>query len=156
TWIDGSRFWYRKSVKGGNQFVLVDAATGEKKAPFDHARLATALTGAASAQTPFTALTLPFTEFTFAGADVIEADANGSRWRCTFANYSCTRIGNATNDATVGLGGRGGGGRGGAAPAPSGLPARSAACLSPEAANGRGAAGGRGGRGGGGGGFGGG
>src|SRR6476646_8835810 len=48
TWIAGSaRFWYRKSVPGGNQFVLVDPATSSKTAAFDHGRLAAALSSAA-------------------------------------------------------------------------------------------------------------
>src|SRR5262245_30507188 len=33
TWIQGSqKFWYRKSVKGGNSFVLVDPAVPSKAA----------------------------------------------------------------------------------------------------------------------------
>ena len=64
-WITGSqKFWYRKSVKGGNQFVLVDPAGPSKGPAFDHARLATSL-GTAASQT-YTATTLPFTTFTFA------------------------------------------------------------------------------------------
>ena len=44
TWIARTnRFVYRRSVSGGHEFVLVDAASGEKRAPFDHARLASAL-----------------------------------------------------------------------------------------------------------------
>ena len=36
TWIGKtSRFWYRKSVKGGNEFVVVDAETLTKKPAFD-------------------------------------------------------------------------------------------------------------------------
>ena len=150
TWIGGDRFWYRKSVKGGNQFVLVAAATGQKSAPFDHARLATALTSAASPRTPFTATTLPFTEFTFAGDGAIEADANGSHFRCTLSDYSCSRVGAAAPGGFGGVGG-GGGGRGNAAAvAASGLPARSASCVAAQASGG-GGGGGRGGHGGGGG-----
>src|SRR5215510_11449481 len=114
TWIGGDRFWYRKSVKGGNQFVLVDGETGQKSAPFDHARLATALTSAASPRTPFTATTLPFSEFTFAGDGAIESDANGSRFRCTLSDYSCSRVGAAAAGGFGGFGGGGGGGRGNA------------------------------------------
>src|ERR1700748_1995785 len=44
--IGSTRFWYRKSVKGGNEFVVVDAASGTKTAAFDHTRLATALSAA--------------------------------------------------------------------------------------------------------------
>ena len=42
-----SKLWYRKSVKGGNEFVLVDAAAKTKAPAFDHARLAAALSAAA-------------------------------------------------------------------------------------------------------------
>ncbi|MCX6576942.1 MAG: DPP IV N-terminal domain-containing protein [Candidatus Aminicenantes bacterium] len=48
SWIGTtSRFWYRKSVKGGNEFVLVDAETLTKKSAFDHAKLAASLSAAA-------------------------------------------------------------------------------------------------------------
>ena len=57
TWLGPTRFWYRKSVKGGNQFVLVDAPSGEKRAPFDHARLATAISSVATPRAPYTATT---------------------------------------------------------------------------------------------------
>lgn len=44
TWIGTtSRFWYRKSVKGGQEFVVVDAGTLEKKPAFDHEKLAASL-----------------------------------------------------------------------------------------------------------------
>src|SRR5262245_45704252 len=136
-WIGGDRFWYRKSVKGGNQFVLVDGATGQKSAPFDHARLATALTSAASPRTPFTAMTLPFSEFTF-GDGAIEADANGSHFRCTLSDYSCSRVGAAAAPAGGFGGGGGGGGRGNAGAAASGLPPRSMACVAAAAPGGGG------------------
>src|SRR5262245_49434528 len=53
-----SRFWYRKSVKGGNEFVVVDAETLAKKPAFDHQRLADSLSTAIGQK--FTAVTLPF------------------------------------------------------------------------------------------------
>jgi hypothetical protein len=40
-WIsESNRFWYRKSVEGGDRFVLVDPTVPEKRPAFDHARLA--------------------------------------------------------------------------------------------------------------------
>jgi hypothetical protein len=43
TFIQGTtKLWYRRSVKGGNEFVLVDAAAKTKAPAFDHARLAAA------------------------------------------------------------------------------------------------------------------
>ena len=52
TWSGNSRLLYRKSVTGGNTFMLVDVSNREapvKRAAFDHERLASglaALTGA--------------------------------------------------------------------------------------------------------------
>jgi hypothetical protein len=58
SWLDGSRFWYRKSVPGGHEFVIVDASTGAKTPAFDHGKLAESLNRAA--ETKYAALTLPF------------------------------------------------------------------------------------------------
>ncbi len=105
-WVGSTnRFWYRVSVSGGFQFVLVDADAWSKQPAFDHARLATALSTAAAGQ--YTAITLPFTTFNFVNdQQAIEADAGRSRFRCTLTDYTCTRIGEALNTGT---------GRGGAA-----------------------------------------
>ena len=47
-WIEKTnRFWYRRSVKGGNEVLLVDAETKARKQAFDHDRLATSLSAAA-------------------------------------------------------------------------------------------------------------
>ncbi len=48
SWIGTTtKFWYRKSVKGGNQFVLADATAATKAPAFDHGKLAAALSAAA-------------------------------------------------------------------------------------------------------------
>ena len=60
-WISGAnRFWYRKSVRGGNEFMLVDADALTKQPAFDHEKLAAALSSASG--TKYTAITLPFAE----------------------------------------------------------------------------------------------
>src|SRR5688500_3520130 len=41
-----NRFHYRRTVKGGSEFVVVDVATREKKPAFDHEKLAHALSSA--------------------------------------------------------------------------------------------------------------
>jgi dipeptidyl aminopeptidase/acylaminoacyl peptidase len=142
-WIDGSqKFWYRKSVKGGNQFVLVDAAAAAKAPAFDHARLATSLSAAAGGK--YTAVTLPFNTFAFvdnmAAIEFAIGGAGGRggrggrggaaapgappppRYRCTLTDYQCTRLpappatpGQAAGAPGQGRGGRGGG-RGAGAP----------------------------------------
>ena len=133
TWIGPTRFWYRKSVKGGNQFVMVDAPTGEKRAPFDHARLATALTSAAAPRAPYTATTLPFTEFTFVeqrrsrSSSTRTARAGVARSPTTLARALARRRRRTAADSAGG----GGGARWRAGRA---QPTPSTACVSPERA----------------------
>jgi dipeptidyl aminopeptidase/acylaminoacyl peptidase len=95
SWIENTdRFWYRKSVKGGHEFVLVDAATQTKKPAFDHARLATSLSAATG--TTIAPLALPFTEIQFVdGGRAVRFPASGSDWKCELSGYSCTKLGPA-------------------------------------------------------------
>ncbi|MEW5916172.1 MAG: DPP IV N-terminal domain-containing protein [Gemmatimonadota bacterium] len=90
TWLDSTRFWYRKSVRGGNEFVLVDANTLAKRPPFDHARIAAALAPATSRSV--TATTLPFTTFELVdSARGLEVTIDSVRWRCSLAQYTCAK-----------------------------------------------------------------
>src|SRR5437667_12560779 len=67
-WIDQTtRFWYRRSVKGGNEFVLVDAETLAKKPAFDHERLSVSL--CAGTKEKLTALALHFSVITLVDAE---------------------------------------------------------------------------------------
>jgi dipeptidyl aminopeptidase/acylaminoacyl peptidase len=85
-----SRFWYRKSVKGGNEFVLVDAVTATKKSAFDHERLAASLSLASGEK--YTAVTLPFNSFTFTDNEqAIEFEIGETKWKCTLADYVCKK-----------------------------------------------------------------
>lgn len=55
-WLgDTGRFWYRKQLADGAQFVVVDSATGRCEPAFDHAAVAAALNAALSPETPGTA-----------------------------------------------------------------------------------------------------
>ena len=93
-WIDKtSRFWYRKAVKGGYEFVLMDAETLAKKPAFDHEKLAAALSESLpSGDEAITALRLPFSEFNFVdGERAIELNARGARWRCDLTAYKCRK-----------------------------------------------------------------
>ena len=105
-WIDGtSRFWYRLSVAGGHEFVLVDAETRQKTPAFDHAGLARGLSAATGGE--YTAVTLPFRTFEYAqGGQAIEVGAAGDEWRCSLADFACEAVEEET-------GGRGPGGGGG-------------------------------------------
>jgi dipeptidyl aminopeptidase/acylaminoacyl peptidase len=91
TWIDGTtRFYYRKSVKGGFQFVLVDAQTQQRQPAFDHDKVAAAL-GTATRQS-YSGLRLPFETFRFINnGSSIEVTVNDRLWWCAIADpYPCT------------------------------------------------------------------
>src|SRR5262245_47474919 len=97
-----SRFWYRKSVTGGNEFVLVDADTATKKAAFDHAKLAASLS-AANGQS-YAAVTLPFSTITFVEKETaIEFVTGGSRWKCDLIAYACAKTAPARQGAPAAL-----------------------------------------------------
>jgi dipeptidyl aminopeptidase/acylaminoacyl peptidase len=111
-WIaDEHRFWYAKSVPGGNDYLLVDADTATKKPAFDQPRLATALSAATGH--PYTALTLPFAPIhqrpgTRPSTDLhgktsplefkdndqsIQFGLQGSLFTCKLSDYTCTKSG---------------------------------------------------------------
>ncbi|HEX8030094.1 MAG TPA: prolyl oligopeptidase family serine peptidase, partial [Vicinamibacterales bacterium] len=89
TWIGTThRFYYRRSLANGFEFVVVDADTQQKEPAFDHNRLATSLSMAAAKTYPPTRL--PFQNFTFNDAlSAIEMTIDGARWTCTLADYAC-------------------------------------------------------------------
>ncbi len=94
-WIEKTpRFWYRKSVAGGNAFVLVDAEKLARGPAFDHEKLAAALTAASGK--PVTAVKLPFSRLTFVNEEkALEFEAFDFKWRSTLADYACTKLGPA-------------------------------------------------------------
>jgi dipeptidyl aminopeptidase/acylaminoacyl peptidase len=103
TWMDANRFWYRKSVKGGNEFVLVNAALKSKAPAFDHEMLAASLSKATGEK--YTAITLPFTTIEFGdNGGSIQVAAAGSEWKCQLSAYACTNAGPVR--ATSGRGGQ--------------------------------------------------
>jgi dipeptidyl aminopeptidase/acylaminoacyl peptidase len=103
-WIgETARFWYRKSVVGGDEFVLFDATTQQKRPAFDHARIAAALSE--GAQEPYSAFTLPFRTIEFVDNETaIEFPLEGTIWRCDVTSYACESTGRAVRG---GPGGRG-------------------------------------------------
>jgi dipeptidyl aminopeptidase/acylaminoacyl peptidase len=123
-WIANShRFWYRKAVKGGNMFMVVDADALAKQPAFDHEKLAASLSAASGQK--YTAFTLPFDRFAFVdGGDAIEfqieSAASGestpaagavqgrpasaaARWRCRLSSFACTK---GTSQGMAGQGGQ--------------------------------------------------
>lgn len=112
-WIgDVHRFWYAHTVKGGAEFMIVDADTATKKVAFDHARLADAINKATGGH--YSALRLPFepmltqrgagarrragapqsAPLTFVDNEkAISFGENGSMYRCDLGAYTCAKTG---------------------------------------------------------------
>jgi dipeptidyl aminopeptidase/acylaminoacyl peptidase len=111
TWSGNNRLLYRKSVAGGNTFMLVDVTNRDapvKRAAFDHERLAGGLSQATGGR--YTAVTLPFSNYTFTNNDQsITFAVDSANYSCSLSEYTCAR---ATVGQGAGRGGRGGGGAG--------------------------------------------
>src|SRR5580658_1440284 len=87
-WMAGDRFWYRVRRERGAEFVLVDAATGNSRPAFDHARLASALSKA-SGKT-YEAGKLPFEQIELAeDGSAVSFTVESRKWKCTLADYQC-------------------------------------------------------------------
>ena len=119
SWIgETSRFWYRKSVTGGNEFVVVDATTQDKRPAFDHERLAASLSVALEEE--YTAVTLPFNRIEFVDDEgAIEVPIDGTTWRCDVGTYACESTGRSAQRRRPG-GGFGGGPNDDPRPSPDG------------------------------------
>ena len=108
-WIGNtSRFWYRKSITGGTTFMIVDAATLQKKPAFNHAAIATSLGTAAGHSVD--ARNLPFAALAFAADErSFTVTVDTARYICTIDDSHCARV-QAGNGGRGGRGGRGNGG----------------------------------------------
>ncbi|MBK9315700.1 MAG: DPP IV N-terminal domain-containing protein [Acidobacteria bacterium] len=91
-WIGKTgRFWYRKAVRGGSEFVLVEAETAAKRPAFDHEKLAAALVTATGGK--HTALKLPFQTIEFVDNEkAVEFFVGEDRWRCDLAEYTVKKL----------------------------------------------------------------
>jgi dipeptidyl aminopeptidase/acylaminoacyl peptidase len=86
-----NEFWYRRYLKGGYEFVAMDAETQAKRPAFDHEKLAAGLSKALG--TKESALALPVQGFRIldkgAAAELVAKDA---RWRCDLSDYACKKV----------------------------------------------------------------
>jgi len=92
TWIGNSnRFWYRKLSKGLNEFIVVDAQTGQKQPAFDHTKVAASLSKALG--TSYKAQDLPLTGFRFDNnGSAFFATVDGTAVRCTVSDSLCAKF----------------------------------------------------------------
>jgi dipeptidyl aminopeptidase/acylaminoacyl peptidase len=123
SWIgDSHHFWYPKAVKGGTDFVLVDADAATKKPAFDQDKLAAAITKVTGHA--YTGLKLPFapmrwrpgvrsmvgdrratTPLTFVDNEqTIQFGMEGSLYACKLSDYTCVKSGPIERHDRAGLG----------------------------------------------------
>jgi dipeptidyl aminopeptidase/acylaminoacyl peptidase len=90
-WIgDEGRFWYRNDLPGGErEFLLVDPAKCERKAAFDHERLAEALAKATGKEVKPSKLPIDKLEFVETG-DAVWMTVADSNWKCDLSTYTLT------------------------------------------------------------------
>ncbi len=103
-WVyDTSKVVYRKTVRGGFEFVMADGDKLTRAPAFDHAKLAAALSTALKRKVG--PLDLPFTQFTFnkelTGIEFQVTERNPAAapptgpaappWRCSLENYICVQ-----------------------------------------------------------------
>jgi dipeptidyl aminopeptidase/acylaminoacyl peptidase len=82
------RFWYRKSVKGGEQLMTIDADTQQKGPAFDHDAVARSLSEVTG--TSHTGLKLPLATLVFADdGSAFTVTVAGARYRCGVADSAC-------------------------------------------------------------------
>lgn len=88
SWLSGDRFWLRSTSVDGSEFVIINAATGERNPAFDHAALASALSKATGGH--YDARHLPARMLGFSDdGQGISFVIRGKRWECTLQDYDC-------------------------------------------------------------------
>jgi dipeptidyl aminopeptidase/acylaminoacyl peptidase len=98
-WLENDRFWYRDHLGEGAEFIVVDPSAGTRRALFDHARLAAALSVAADSS--FEPYKLPFRDLKIAEVGrSVRFELKGRKgWSCDITAYHCTRLDSAVLDS---------------------------------------------------------
>jgi dipeptidyl-peptidase-4 len=92
SWLKDDRFWFRDATPEGNEFVVVDAATGKRSMLFEHSKLAAALSSAANAS--YEAKHLPFEQVELSPDEqTVEFNLKGQRWKCDVQGTQCAAEG---------------------------------------------------------------
>jgi dipeptidyl aminopeptidase/acylaminoacyl peptidase len=88
-WLADDRFWYRVTIPGGSEFVLIDPARASREPAFDHAAVAAVLSKTAGPT--YTATTLPFTQIDYApDGETFQFTVDDKRWTCDRKGVSCS------------------------------------------------------------------
>jgi len=99
------RFWYRKSTRGAEQFMVIDADTLQKQPAFDHEKIAASLSLATGSSYKGTALPFNTLAFTDDGA-AFTVNAGGTAYRCTVSDSACRKLDDGRRGGLAGPGRR--------------------------------------------------
>ncbi|HEY1859101.1 MAG TPA: DPP IV N-terminal domain-containing protein, partial [Gemmataceae bacterium] len=90
-WIgEEGRFWYRNELQGGErEFLLVDPLKCERRAAFDHERLAEGLTKATGKEVKANRLPIDRLEIADRG-EALWLTAGDKNWKCDLGSYTLT------------------------------------------------------------------
>jgi len=88
TWLDDGRFWYRTSIEGGVEIVMVDPARGTRVAAFDRTRLAGVLAGLTGGKVDVGRLLFQDAEVS-KDAREMTVTIDKRRWTCNVQTYAC-------------------------------------------------------------------
>src|SRR5205823_14927903 len=99
------RFWYRKSVRGLEQFIVVDAETLHKQPAFDHEKIAASLSAASGRS--YKATQLPFNTIAFLDdGSAFTVNVEGSAYRCVVSDSVCRKLDDGPRGGLAGPGRR--------------------------------------------------
>ncbi len=91
SWSGDGRLTYRRSVKGGQVFLLVDPAAKTRRLAFDHARLAAAINARLGGKHPL--LDLPLSRLEFAAdGQALRFDLAGKIYSCSLSSYALQEL----------------------------------------------------------------
>src|SRR5262249_54892890 len=101
------RFWYRKTTRGAETVMVIDADSRQKQPAFDHDKIARSLSAATG--NSYSAGRLPFNAITFADDGLtFTAPVDGTPYRCVIADGVCRRVEDGPRvGAGLGVGRRG-------------------------------------------------
>ena len=84
------RFWYRKSIPGGDVFMTIDADTRQKQPAFDHASIARSLSDLTGNR--YSGETLPFNSVAFTDeGTAFTVSVEGAPYRCEVSAATCRK-----------------------------------------------------------------
>jgi dipeptidyl-peptidase-4 len=86
-WLEDGRFWYRNSVQGGSEFVMVDPTAAARGRVFDHDRMAEGLSETLGEV--LDPLDLPIEDLELSGHEVLLTLTDERYARCDLMAYSC-------------------------------------------------------------------